>query len=619
MKRNTLVIALAGLMLVGCVKEKPKSYYTIVWENYDHTVLETDEKVEEGTMPTYDGVTPTKPSDERFDYVFNGWTPEVSKASIDMVYTAKYYAKSASEYTVADYYDGYYKDIVSWTDGEDLKNQLNTLLHKGYTPLKYEQNWETNTEADHIKNNYFKVDAVYSAEDILTADTNKAWQREHAFCASLMCGALSADAVKTKGRATDFHNLFASGYAGNTSRGNKNFGQADKNDPTYNNAASVNNGYDGYTYDAKTFEPGEKDKGRLARAIFYMATMYKDDEVDSRSGITMKGLTVQETPVDWSKGTWTGGEFAIGNLSALLSWNNYGVDELEMQHNVSVQTHKIDGVAQGNRNPYVDYPGLVDFVYGDLKDTPGTLASVKPSAVDLDANSADHRYYTVKSAKTLFGVGEKFNKSTITNIIDMKKNFTYADYTGEFTTSLDDYTFTAADVANGINNQVKIGNAAISYHIDVENSSALSYTHVVSKDGISNTVIGTPQTVTWSGTKWNVTVNAESGYTLQNISGGGIKAGSGTKAVTSMTITTEEAKTFNAAYLKIKAGNASSSFQLKIYVGDELITTKTVTCTDNFVEYGESFEGKTGKLSFQLTGSNAIWLYSVSYNEVLSD
>ena len=64
--------------------------YTVTWENGD-TVLETDEDVPYGTIPTYDGEAPTKASDdENLAYIFSGWSPEISVATGDVTYTAQF-------------------------------------------------------------------------------------------------------------------------------------------------------------------------------------------------------------------------------------------------------------------------------------------------------------------------------------------------------------------------------------------------------------------------------------------------------------------------------------------------------------------------------------------------
>ena len=67
--------------------------YTITWLNEDGTVLKTDEKVPYGTIPEYTGETPAKDSDERYDYSFKGWTPEIAEVTGDIRYTAVYESK----------------------------------------------------------------------------------------------------------------------------------------------------------------------------------------------------------------------------------------------------------------------------------------------------------------------------------------------------------------------------------------------------------------------------------------------------------------------------------------------------------------------------------------------
>ena len=64
--------------------------YTIKWINHDGSELEVDNDVLYGTTPTYDGETPTKESDYRYNYEFTNWSPIVEPASKDMVYVAQF-------------------------------------------------------------------------------------------------------------------------------------------------------------------------------------------------------------------------------------------------------------------------------------------------------------------------------------------------------------------------------------------------------------------------------------------------------------------------------------------------------------------------------------------------
>ena len=527
------------------------------------------------------------------------------------------------------YYNGYYDTLVSWTDGEDLKNQLHTIIRNGYTALSYtkssKQNYDTNIHADHSKYDFEYLDVIYSKDHTFKTDTNKGWQREHAWCASLMCGTVTGYAINHKGRATDFHNLFAANASGNQSRGNKNYGYADVLSTSYTTRFLSDNGNDGYSYDDITFEPGDIDKGRLARSIFYMATMYKDDEVDTENSVNMKGLRIVEDPVPYVAGN--NCNFAIGNLADLLEWNeDTPVDYLEMQHNISVykDADNPDGVAQGNRNPYVDYPGLVDYVYGSKKNQSGTLKNVIASASYLNCEEEGLSHYAIKEAKREYGYGDTLTASDY-KVVGVNHNYTYQDATEDILNSLDNRTFTESD-GDSLNAQIATMINVISYQIilnpmGVCNSGML----VLDTTGIDKKTPDVDQNVTYGDVPflYNFSTSyssvATSGMRIDNISAGGMTVGSTTKILTKLTITTKNVYAIDAAYVKAMAGNASSSYTVTVKVGDTVIVTKTINDNNNWKVFGGALsEPLTGQLSFVFTGSSSLKLNSIAFNAIIA-
>lgn len=93
MKKISLVFLLFAICmtLYGCSEETKG--YTITWKNYDEEILEVDENVLQGVMPTFDSQTPTKETDGQFEYVFSGWTPTLEAVTEDKVYCAVYEKK----------------------------------------------------------------------------------------------------------------------------------------------------------------------------------------------------------------------------------------------------------------------------------------------------------------------------------------------------------------------------------------------------------------------------------------------------------------------------------------------------------------------------------------------
>ena len=527
------------------------------------------------------------------------------------------------------YYNGYYDTLVSWTDGEDLKNQLHTIIRNGYTALSYtkssKQNYDTNIHADHSKYDFEYLDVIYSKDHTFKTDTNKGWQREHAWCASLMCGTITGNAINHKGRATDFHNLFAANASGNQSRGNKNYGYADVLSTSYTTRFLSDNGNDGYSYDDIIFEPGDIDKGRLARAIFYMATMYKDDEVDTENSVNMKGLRIVDDPVPYVAGN--NCNFAIGNLADLLEWNeDTPVDYLEMQHNISVykDADNPDGVAQGNRNPYVDYPGLVDYVYGSKKNQSGTLKNVIASASYLNCEEEGLSHYAIKEAKREYGYGDTLTSSDY-KVVGVNHNYTYQDATEDILNSLDNRTFTESD-GNSLNAQIATMINVISYQIilnpmGVCNSGML----VLDTTGIDKKTPDVDQNVTYGDVPFLYNFSTSyssvttSGMRIDNISAGGMTVGSTTKILTKLTITTKNVYAIDAAYVKAMAGNASSSYIVTVKVGDTVIVTKTINDNNNWKVFGGALsEPLTGQLSFVFTGSSSLKLNSIAFNAIIA-
>ena len=530
-------------------------------------------------------------------------------------------------------YDGYYASLVSWSDGEDLKQKLYDVSRATYHPLNYTNpNYQTNIKADHTYKDFEYLDVIYSENDCYKGETNKGWQREHAFCASLMCGSLTANAVKRVGRATDFHNLLAADASANSSRGNKNYGVADKTHASYQNR-TTDQGRDGYSFDPVNFEPGDNDKGRVARAIFYMAMMYKNDEVDEVNGITMKGLKVVEDPVTYIQGE--AGAFAIGNLSTLLDWNKkYPVDYLEMQHNISVykDISEIDGYAQGNRNPFVDFPTLVDYVFGDKKNENGTLASLvsnsSESKLQCESSNTNVSHYALKEAKRAYAPGEQIQNNDY-KVVKVLKNYTYETITTGYSNSLASHTFSEAD-GESIVATITINEESIPYRIALNPLASCSSGEIfLNTTGINKGKKNEDQAVTYGGVDFlfnfdsSANISSSNTMTINNINSEdgpvGVTIGSGTKPLTKFTLKSKNSYKIDAAYIKAFVGNTNSSYRLTIKVGDSvLLSQTTVNNKDVAKVYGASTNNALeGQLTYIFEGSSSLKINSVAFNAII--
>jgi S1-C subfamily serine protease len=101
-----IVIIISSFGLVGCeyfIKEPPveepqieepevevNDKYTVRWENYDGTLLETTNNLSKDEIPEYLGKTPEKESTKEFDYIFIGWSPKIRPVDGNIIYAAEF-------------------------------------------------------------------------------------------------------------------------------------------------------------------------------------------------------------------------------------------------------------------------------------------------------------------------------------------------------------------------------------------------------------------------------------------------------------------------------------------------------------------------------------------------
>ena len=99
--------------------------FTVTWVDWNGTELERDEKVAEGSTPSYDGETPTRAETEDIIYTFAGWSPEPSPVTKDITYKAVYSelhknVKLIHADATVDYYETVFTAVNASRAGETV-------------------------------------------------------------------------------------------------------------------------------------------------------------------------------------------------------------------------------------------------------------------------------------------------------------------------------------------------------------------------------------------------------------------------------------------------------------------------------------------------------------------
>ena len=195
------------------------------------------------------------------------------------------------------------------------------------------------------------------------------WNREHIYCQS-------------RGNFGDSYNLPPHGIGVWSSTGPDDIG-AGLSDAHHLRAvdgqenSSRNNRNYGVDYNGPVATPTSSWKGDVARACFYMAVRY--------NGLNVVNGNPQETIVG-----------QIGDLATLLTWNQTDPrDDFELNRNNYIYTWQM------NRNPFIDYPTLVDYVFGANY---GQTWFAPLATIDFDAAKVVLYPNPTKDAITVFGI-----------------------------------------------------------------------------------------------------------------------------------------------------------------------------------------------------------------------
>ncbi len=267
--------------------------------------------------------------------------------------------------------NGYYTSAFGKT-GDSLRKALSIITANGHVKLTYTPGvWNAYAFTDVRPNDTTKIWDMYSdipngtPPYLFTIFVNQstggvtaegmAYAREHSFPNSWWGGIDNS----TNPQYTDLHHLFPSDQFVNQKKSNNPIGVT--NAP--NAWVSLNGSKMGTCtfpgYNGNVFEPIDEYKGDFARAFFYIATRYYGKfnlwvrQIPSTSSALPIAMAVLDT---------TANNYKQWFINLLLSWHNADpVSQKEINRNNAVYYKS----GQNNRNPFIDYPEFVSYIWGN--------------------------------------------------------------------------------------------------------------------------------------------------------------------------------------------------------------------------------------------------------------
>ncbi|MDP4278299.1 MAG: endonuclease [Bacteroidota bacterium] len=290
--------------------------------------------------------------------------------------------------------NGYY-NAINGKKAESLKTTLSQLL-LNHTVHEYNSLWTFFQSTDRHPDG-----TIWDMYSSTVRTSTWGMNREHSFPKSWWGGTVNA-------AYTDINHLYPADADANMAKGNYPLGMVGT--AVFDNGMTKvgYNVFPGYSTSADVFEPADEYKGDFARTYFYMVTCYQDYTwkytymVDQNTYPTLKPWAVR----------------------LLLQWSRQDpVSAKELNRNEEV--FKI----QNNRNPFIDYPQLAEYIWGDSVNYVfrlDTLHSTPELATPTNDTRLDFGAVIAGSAKTrtLYVKGTALNAS-LSAFIERDGNYQY--------------------------------------------------------------------------------------------------------------------------------------------------------------------------------------------------
>ncbi|MCF6214194.1 MAG: endonuclease [Flavobacteriaceae bacterium] len=241
-------------------------------------------------------------------------------------------------------FNGYYNS-ADGLQANALKLELHNII-KNHTEFSYTASgtdvWDILKETDKDPNNANNVILIYSGRSVNAAqeyNSANGWNREHVWAKS------RGNFGTARGAGTDVHHLRPADIGVNSTRNNRSFDDCTACVTIVAQGVTIASKYDSSVF---TFEPRDAVKGDVARMLFYMAVRYEGENGEPDLELT------ENIPVNTDKSP------LHGKLSTLLAWHLADpVDDWERNRNTIIFNNY-----QHNRNPFIDFPEMVDYIWG---------------------------------------------------------------------------------------------------------------------------------------------------------------------------------------------------------------------------------------------------------------